>query len=587
MDAEAADEAYARRLEAQFQRDFEEQEARDAALAATLSGRGSAEVADGVEADAQLALQLGEQEIAEVARWERDHLASEAAAKALDQELNSTERNLQKSDRDVALRLVEGTQSRARRTPHKLEPNFEATYPRMGKKSRPAQQPPTALNFEPDLDEESLEELLSVAGAPATPPRGLDHDGDERARGSEEEAGGAPRPRAKKSRGARRGAGGAKSPLPPPARGAARLYSHEYLEFLRRQPNWQKSLPFVTDGPALNAYPPRHPGWPIVFYEMVASLTNTGLDHLSKIPEDLDESICIIMDASRFFSPSRRLRIYLTNLRIHMSAENWAQQVLKLPQAVTVDGRVFKVAELVRKYAFVPVPGGGCRELSAGEAEKIMGFPKGYTRMNGHARNPDALRRKMLGNSFQVDNVAYLLHPLQDMQRRGELPLEGIVVLSLFDGIGGALMALTKLGVRVRLYITSEKNKACEAVVERFIRDKAELIQGRSDPVPIEQFWVRLGDILPKASEGKRPPLSELDIPGLVAKHGIHLVIGGSPCNNLTMSNRQPSTSASGPSGFNGQDSKLFTEFEKGVRKVREAYRDLRMRGSSSAPTAA
>ena len=58
----------------------------------------------------------------------------------------------------------------------------------------------------------------------------------------------------------------------------------------------------------------------------------------------------------------------------------------------------------------------------------------------------------------------------------------------------------------------------------------------------------------------------------MVQEYGCHLVIGGSPCNNITGNNRQSSTTASGRSGFGGEDSKLFIEFVRALNLVREAY---------------
>ena len=42
-----------------------------------------------------------------------------------------------------------------------------------------------------------------------------------------------------------------------------------------------------------------------------------------------------------------------------------------------------------------------------------MGFPEGHTKFNGVAEIAPRDRRKMLGNSFQIDNIVYLLHVLK------------------------------------------------------------------------------------------------------------------------------------------------------------------------------
>ena len=53
------------------------------------------------------------------------------------------------------------------------------------------------------------------------------------------------------------------------------------------------------------------------------------------------------------------------------------------------------------------------RPLSAKEVEAILGFPKQHTKAHHHAENSQAVRRHMLGNSFQVYNIMYLLSPLK------------------------------------------------------------------------------------------------------------------------------------------------------------------------------
>lgn len=53
------------------------------------------------------------------------------------------------------------------------------------------------------------------------------------------------------------------------------------------------------------------------------------------------------------------------------------------------------------------------RALTAEEVEVIMGFDKGHTALNGVSEISPRDRRKYLGNSFQVDNICYLLHPLK------------------------------------------------------------------------------------------------------------------------------------------------------------------------------
>lgn len=66
-------------------------------------------------------------------------------------------------------------------------------------------------------------------------------------------------------------------------------------------------------------YPPRYPGLPYVLYEQVFVPDSRGLDMLKRIPSNLDEPMCIVMDAAWHFSCAHRLRIYCTNIRGHVT----------------------------------------------------------------------------------------------------------------------------------------------------------------------------------------------------------------------------------------------------------------------------
>lgn len=84
--------------------------------------------------------------------------------------------------------------------------------------------------------------------------------------------------------------------------------------------------------------------------------------------------------------------------------------------------------------------------LEPDEMEFLLGFLKDHTR--GISRTE---RYRSLGNSFQVDTVAYHLSVLKDMYP------QGMNVLSLFSGIGGAEVALHRLGTRMKIVISVEK----------------------------------------------------------------------------------------------------------------------------------
>ncbi|XP_037446653.1 DNA (cytosine-5)-methyltransferase DRM2-like [Triticum dicoccoides] len=87
-------------------------------------------------------------------------------------------------------------------------------------------------------------------------------------------------------------------------------------------------------------------------------------------------------------------------------------------------------------------------QLEPDEMESLLGFPRDHTR--GIVKTE---RYRSLANSFQVDTVAYHLSVLRDM-----FP-NGVNVLSLSTGIGGGVVALHRLGIRMRTVVSVEKGE--------------------------------------------------------------------------------------------------------------------------------
>lgn len=92
--------------------------------------------------------------------------------------------------------------------------------------------------------------------------------------------------------------------------------------------------------------------------------------------------------------------------------------------------------------------------LEPDEIEFLLGFPKDHTRGITTTK-----RYRSLGNSFQVDTVAYHLSVLREM-----FP-NGMNILSLFSGIGGAEVALHKLGIRMKTVVSIEISKVNRTVL--------------------------------------------------------------------------------------------------------------------------
>lgn len=185
-----------------------------------------------------------------------------------------------------------------------------------------------------------------------------------------------------------------------------------------------------------------------------------------------------------------------------------------------------------RKWNLVWIRKNRAVPLEPREMELLLGFPEDHTR--GISR---AERYQSLGNSFQVDTVTYHLSVLKDMFSNG------INVLSLFSGIGGAEVALHRLGIHMKTVVSVESSAVSRSVLRSWWDEtqKGQLI---------EIHGVQ--------------SLTDVEIESLVSRvGGFHLVIGGSPCNNLTGSNRHHRD------GLEGEESVLFYDYVRILNSVK------------------
>lgn len=180
-----------------------------------------------------------------------------------------------------------------------------------------------------------------------------------------------------------------------------------------------------------------------------------------------------------------------------------------------------------RKWNLVWVGRHKVAPLEPDEFEMLLGFPNNHTRGGGISRTE---RYKSLGNSFQVNTVAYHLSVLKKM-----FP-NGINLLSLFSGIGGAEVALHKLGIHLKAVVSVEKSE----INRNIVRSWWEQTNQKGNLIDLDDVEALNGDVLER----------------LIKRYGgFDLVIGGSPCNNLTGSNRHTRD------GLEGQHSSLFYDY--------------------------
>ncbi|TVU02932.1 hypothetical protein EJB05_51546, partial [Eragrostis curvula] len=159
------------------------------------------------------------------------------------------------------------------------------------------------------------------------------------------------------------------------------------------------------------------------------------------------------------------------------------------------------VLEECRKWNLIWIGKNKVAPLEPHEMELLLGFPPDHTR--GITKTQ---RYRSLGNAFHVDIVAYHLSVLK------ELFPDGMNVLSLFSGIGGAEVALHKLGIRLKNVVSVEKSKVNRTVLRSWWDENETGTLHEIDDIQklslelIEEYVRRFG--------------------------GFDLVIGGSPSNH-------------------------------------------------------
>ncbi|KAE9602546.1 hypothetical protein Lal_00049769 [Lupinus albus] len=105
------------------------------------------------------------------------------------------------------------------------------------------------------------------------------------------------------------------------------------------------------------------------------------------------------------------------------------------------------------------------------QLEVILGYPLNHT----HGVDNNVTERlKSLKYCFQTDTLGYHLSVLKPM-----FP-DGLTVVSLFSGIGGAGIALHRLGIKIKVLVSVETSETKRKIVERWWRSsgqKGNLVQ--------------------------------------------------------------------------------------------------------------
>ncbi|KAK1281247.1 DNA (cytosine-5)-methyltransferase DRM2 [Acorus gramineus] len=306
-------------------------------------------------------------------------------------------------------------------------------------------------------------------------------------------------------------------------------------------------------------------GPPYFYYENVALAPRGVWDTISRFLYDIEPEFV----DSKFFCAAARKRGYIHNLPIHnrfpllplpprtifeafpMTKKWWpswdTRTHLNCLQTCTASAKLTErirsaladsddppshntrqfVINECRKWNLVWVGLHKVAPLEPDEIEMLLGFPRNHTRGGGSSRTE---RYKSLGNSFQVDTVAYHLSVLKDM-----FP-NGITMLSLFSGIGGAEVALHRLGIHLKAVVSVEISE----VNRNIVRSWWEQTNQTGTLIDIADVQQLNGDKLEQL---------------IHTFGGFDLVVGGSPCNNLSGSNRVSRD------GLEGKHSALFYDY--------------------------
>ncbi|KAK4775848.1 hypothetical protein SAY87_023809 [Trapa incisa] len=169
--------------------------------------------------------------------------------------------------------------------------------------------------------------------------------------------------------------------------------------------------------------------------------------------------------------------------------------------------------------------------------ESILGYPLNHTQAGGSSLNE---RIHTLKHCFQTDTLGYHLSVLKHL-----FP-EGLNMLSIFTGAGGAEVALHRLGVPLKAVVSVENSETKRKIVRRWWEKSGQT----GDLVQIEDI--------------QRLSTSRLE--SLIKKfEGFDLVICQNPC--ILTSNSKMAAQGY----FPGFDFSLFYEFVRVVQRVRSS----------------
>lgn len=171
------------------------------------------------------------------------------------------------------------------------------------------------------------------------------------------------------------------------------------------------------------------------------------------------------------------------------------------------------------------------------QLELILGYPLNHTRLaDGNLTE----RLKSLKYCFQTDSLGYHLSVLKPI-----FP-HGLTILSLFSGLGGAEIALHRLGIKIKAVVSVETSETRRKILDRWWRHS-----GQTGTL------VQLEDI---------QKLTSKKLEGLINKFGgFDLVVYQNPCSYL-------GSRLQAGGGLSALDFSVFCECVRVLQRIRGMY---------------
>ncbi|CAH9108535.1 unnamed protein product [Cuscuta europaea] len=238
--------------------------------------------------------------------------------------------------------------------------------------------------------------------------------------------------------------------------------------------------------------------------------------------------------------PSWDTRKHINNINTEMGGVSQAREKI---ERIISDSRGLLSAErqrdIIRQCQTLNLVWVGRNRLAPIEIEtieSILGYPTNHTRTAGSILTD---RLQLLKNCFQTDTLAYHLSALKSLYP------EGLRMLSIYNGIGGAEVALHRLGIQLKVVVSVEP---CETK-RGILKDWWESSGQRGELVQMEDV--------------QRLASNRIEV--LVKKYGgFDFIVCQNPCTyDLKSSVAADSDSAA------GLDFSMFYEFVRVVQRVR------------------